>query len=126
MMWRNSYKNKFIDAMDDDLNTADALGAVFELVKDVNMNVLGKSNAGGKTLSDILDLFCELTGVLGILYEEKSTEKISTEEIEKLIEKRNNARKEKNWKLADEIRDELKSKNVIIEDTSNGTKYTFK
>ncbi|MBQ6144085.1 MAG: cysteine--tRNA ligase [Clostridia bacterium] len=122
----NSYKNKFIDAMDDDLNTADALGAVFELVKDVNMNVLGKSNAGGKTLSDILDLFCELTGVLGILYEEKSTEKISTEEIEKLIEKRNNARKEKNWKLADEIRDELKSKNVIIEDTSNGTKYTFK
>lgn len=122
----NSYKNKFIDAMDDDLNTADALGVIFELVKDVNMNVLGKSNAGGKTLNDILSLFCELTGVLGILYEEKSTEKISTEEIEKLIEKRNNARKEKNWQLADEIRDELKSKNVIIEDTSNGTKYTFK
>ena len=122
----NSYKNKFIDAMDDDLNTADALGVIFELVKDVNMSILGKSNAGGKTLNDILSLFCELTGVLGILYEEKSTEKISTEEIEKLIEKRNNARKEKNWQLADEIRDELKSKNVIIEDTSNGTKYTFK
>lgn len=122
----NSYKNKFIDAMDDDLNTADALGTVFELVKDVNMNVLGKSGTSKKTLNDILDLFCELTGVLGILYEEKSTEKISKEEIEKLIEKRNNARKEKNWQLADEIRDKLKSKNVIIEDTANGTKYTFK
>ncbi|MBQ2672317.1 MAG: cysteine--tRNA ligase [Clostridia bacterium] len=122
----NLYKNKFIDAMDDDLNTADALGVIFELVKDVNMSILGKSNAGGKTLRDILSLFCELTGVLGILYEEKRTEKISKEEIEKLIEKRNNARKEKNWKLADEIRDELKRKNVIIEDTANGTKYTFK
>ena len=70
-----SYKNKFIDAMDDDLNTADALGVIFELVKDVNMNILGKSNTGGKTLRGILNLFCELTGVLGILYEEKRTEK---------------------------------------------------
>ena len=122
----NSYKNKFIGAMDDDLNTADALGVIFELVKDVNMNVLGKSGAGKKTLNDILNLFMELTSVLGILYEEKRTEKISKEEVEKLIEKRDNARKEKNWKLADEIRDELKSKNVIIEDTANGTKYTFK
>ena len=122
----NLYKNKFISAMDDDLNTADALGAIFELVRDANMHILGKPNVCKKTLSDILNLFNELTNVLGILYKEENTGEITKEEIEKLIEKRNNARKEKNWKLADEIRDDLKNKNVIIEDTPSGTKYTFK
>lgn len=122
----NSYKNKFINAMDDDLNTADALGVIFEMVKDVNLNILGKSSSNKKALNDILNLFNELTSVLGILYKEKSIGKINEDEIETLIEKRNNARKEKNWKLADEIREELKNKNVIIEDTPNGTKYTFK
>ncbi len=122
----NLYKNKFVSAMDDDLNTADALSVIFELVKDINMNILSKSTTCKKTLNDILSLFDELTSVLGILYKKESACKISKEEIEKLIEKRNNARKEKNWKLADEIRDELKSKNVIIEDTASGTKYTFK
>ena len=122
----NLYKNKFIDAMDDDLNTADALGIIFEMVKDVNLNILSKSSGNTKTLNDILNLFNELTSILGILYKEESAGEITKEEIENLIEKRNNARKEKNWKLADEIRDELKNKNVIIEDTPSGTKYTFK
>lgn len=122
----NLYKNKFIDAMDDDLNTADALGIIFEMVKDVNLNILSKSSGNTKTLSDILNLFNELTSILGILYKGENSGNISKEEIENLIEKRNNARKEKNWKLADEIRDELKNKNVIIEDTPSGTKYTFK
>lgn len=122
----NLYKNKFVSAMDDDLNTADALSVIFELVKDINMNILSKSTTCKKTLNDILSLFDELTNVLGILYKKESACKISKEEIEKLIEERNNARKEKNWKLADKIRDELKSKNVIIEDTASGTKYTFK
>lgn len=124
-----SYKNKFIEKMDDDLNTADALGVIFELVKDVNMNIIPKSGIVGKALlSGILDLFNELTGVLGILYADKSKgqKSISESEIKELIDKRNLARKEKNWQRADEIRDELKSKNVIIEDTPQGTKYTIK
>ncbi|MDO4199522.1 MAG: cysteine--tRNA ligase [Clostridia bacterium] len=124
-----SYKNKFIEKMNDDLNTADALGVIFELVKNVNMNIIPKSGIAGKALlSGILELFNELTGVLGILYEDKTQgqKSISEDEIKELIDKRNLARKEKNWQRADEIRDELKSKNVIIEDTPQGTKYTIK
>ncbi len=124
-----SYKNKFIEKMNDDLNTADALGVIFELVKNVNMNIIPKSGIAGKALlSGILGLFNELTGVLGILYEDKTQgqKSISEDEIKELIDKRNLARKEKNWQRADEIRDELKSKNVIIEDTPQGTKYTIK
>ena len=102
------------------------MGIIFEMVKDVNLNILSKSSGNTKTLSDILNLFNELTSILGILYKKESAGEITKEEIENLIEKRNNARKEKNWKLADEIRDELKNKNVIIEDTPSGTKYTFK
>ena len=123
------YKNRFIEKMDDDLNTADALGVIFEYVKDVNMNIISKSERVGKAvLTDILDMFNELTGVLGILYADKTRkdESISEAEIKVLINERNLARKEKNWKRADEIRDELKSKNVIIEDTPQGTKYTIK
>lgn len=123
------YKNRFIEKMNDDLNTADALGVIFEYVKDVNMNIIPKSGSIGKsTLSEILDMFNELTGVLGILYvnKNKGEETISEEKINALIDERNAARKEKNWKRADEIRDELKSKNVIIEDTPQGTKYTIK
>ena len=79
-------------------------------------------------MSEILDMFNELTGVLGLLYADNSKigESITEEEINALIDERNVARKEKNWKRADEIRDELKSKNVIIEDTPQGTKYTIK
>ncbi len=124
-----SYKNRFIEKMNDDLNTADALGVIFELVKDVNMNIIPRSERAGKeTLNDILKMFNELTDVLGILYanKAKNAEAISEAEIKALIDERNQARKEKNWKRADEIRDELKSKNVIIEDTPQGTKYTIK
>lgn len=122
------YKNKFMEAMDDDLNTADAISVIFELVKDVNTNLLSKSNFDGKIIGDILILFNELTQVLGILYEDqnKTPNKIENEEIENLLKERETARKEKNWKRADEIRDLLKEKNVIIEDTPQGTKFTFK
>ncbi len=127
-----NYKNKFLEAMDDDLNTADAIGVIFEYVKDVNSNVLSTPNYSKSFLNDVLNLFNEMTGVLGILYQnglknpkKSDGEKISTEMIESLIKEREVARKEKNWKRADEIREELKSKNVIIEDTPQGTKYTF-
>ncbi len=124
-----NYKNKFIEKMNDDLNTADALGVIFEYVKDVNMNIIPKCESVGKSvLVDILKTFNELTNVLGILYANKNKvdNSISEEEINALIDERNIARREKKWKLADKIRDELKSKNVIIEDTPQGTKYTIK
>ncbi len=124
----NIYKNKFIDAMNDDLNTADALAAIFEMVKSVNTNVIQKNEFNKTFIENAIELFDELCGVLGILYEKNNmnSNSISTEEIENLIKEREQARKEKNWARADEIRKELSSKNVILEDTASGTKYTFK
>ncbi len=122
------YKNKFVEAMDDDLNTADAVSVIFELVRNVNSTVLSNSDCKSEIIADIIKLFDELTGVLGILYKDQNdlSQQIKNEEIENLLKERENARKEKNWKRADEIRDLLKEKNVIIEDTSQGTKFTFK
>lgn len=124
----NVYKNKFIDAMNDDLNTADALAAIFEMVKSVNTNVIQKNEFNKTFIENAIELFDELCGVLGILYEKNNmnSNSISTEEIENLIREREQARKEKNWARADEIRKELSSKNIILEDTASGTKYTFK
>lgn len=124
----NVYKNKFIDAMNDDLNTADALAAIFEMVKSVNTNVIQKNEFNKTFIENAIELFDELCGVLGILYEKNnlSSNSISTQEIENLIKDREQARKEKNWARADEIRKELSSKNIILEDTASGTKYTFK
>lgn len=123
------YKNRFIQEMDDDLNTADALGVMFEYVKEVNLKVLSKTDVCKKVLTEILDLFSEMADVLGILYNKElkpNYNPLDVNEIENLIREREAARKEKNWKRADEIRDELKSKNVIIEDTPKGTKYSIK
>ena len=91
------------------------------------LKVLSKSNTNKKALEEILSLFHEMTDVLGILYNAKSNNNsLDVNEIESLIKEREIARQEKNWKRADEIRDELKSKNVIIEDTAKGTKYSIK
>ena len=123
------YEDKFESAMDDDLNTADGISAIFELVKDVNAKILSKSAifSDYEYLIEISNLFKKLTYVLGIVQKNQDVPgSISKEEIERLIKERDLARKEKNWKRADEIRDNLSSKNVLIEDTPNGTKYTFK
>lgn len=113
-------KEEFINAMEDDLNTADAIGTVFELVRDINTNV----NAGGasKSVAEYaIKIFDELTGVLGLLYNRKSGS--LDDEIEALIEKRNEARKAKNWAEADRIRDELKAQGIVLEDTAQGVKW---
>ena len=122
------YKNKFINAMNDDLNTADALAAIFEMVKSVNTNVIQKNEFSKTFIKNTIELFDELCGILGILYEKNNSNNssISVQEIENLIKEREQARKEKNWARADEIRKELSLKNIILEDTANGTKYTFK
>lgn len=113
------YKNKFIEAMEDDLNTADAISAVFELVRDVNGYLTEKSS---KTMIEkCYQLFIELVGVLGLLQKNTEDDKLD-DEILKLVEERQEARKNKNFNRADEIRDELKSRGIILEDTPQGIK----
>ncbi len=115
-----SRRDQFIKAMDDDLNTADAISAVFELVKDINTTVI--TDAPAKELVEIATtLFDELTGVLGLVYNRK-TESLD-DEIEKLIEARTQARKDRNWAEADRIRDELKAQGIVLEDTPQGVKW---
>ncbi len=113
-------KNEFINAMEDDLNTADALAAVFTLAKDINMAI--DAGAQKVSLNAMAELFDELTGVLGFLYNRKN-DSIDAE-VEELIAKRTQARKEKNFKEADAIRDKLKEMGIILEDTPQGVKWT--
>ena len=110
---------KFENAMDDDLNTADAITAIFDLVKDINLN-LDESNSK-EMLEKTLELLKKLTRVLGIMEGER--EEIS-EDIEGLIAERNAARKNKDFAKADEIRDKLKEMGIEIEDTRSGTTWT--
>ncbi len=117
----DAYQQKFVDAMEDDLNTADAIGVLFELVREINTNV--NDGVHSKALVEhAAKIFNELTDVLGLLYERKA-EKSLDEEVEALIEARTAARKAKNWAEADRIRDELKAKGVILEDTPQGVKW---
>lgn len=116
----DSRREQFIIAMDDDLNTADAISAVFELVRDINTNVIGE-NASKALAEYAAKVFDELTGVLGLVYNRK-TDSLEAD-IEALIEARQQARKEKNWAEADRIRDELKAQGIILEDTPQGVKW---
>ena len=113
------HKEDFITAMEDDLNTADAITALFELARDINSKLNAKT-APSKELCDFaLSLYTEMADVLGLLYTEK--EKGIDEEIQELIDLRTQARKNKNWAEADRIRDELKERGITIKDTPNGT-----
>ena len=116
-----SRRQQFIDAMDDDLNTADGIAAVFDLVKDINTRILDKGVSKG-TCEAAAKLFDELCDVLGILYNRQSNDLDS--EIEALIEERQQARKNKDWATADRIRDELKAKGIILKDTPQGVTWT--
>ncbi|MBE6750694.1 MAG: cysteine--tRNA ligase [Ruminococcaceae bacterium] len=113
-------KNEFITAMDDDLNTADALAAVFMLVRDINTAIA--NGAGKDTLNACADIFDQLTGVLGLVYNRKDDSLDS--EIEALIEQRTAARKAKDFKTADKIRDKLKEMGIVLEDTPQGVKWS--
>ena len=114
------HKQKFIAAMEDDLNTADALAAVFVLVRDINTAIA--NGAGKATLEACAETFDQLTWVLGLVYNRK-TEALDSE-IEELIEKRTEARKNKDFKTADAIRDQLKQMGIILEDTPQGVKWS--
>ena len=113
-------RRQFIDAMSDDLNTADAIAALFELVRDINSNVIA-ANANKGSVEEAIKVFDELADVLGLVYDRKK-ESID-DEIEALIEQRTQARKDRNWAEADRIRDELKAKGIVLEDTAQGVKW---
>jgi cysteinyl-tRNA synthetase len=112
----DQYRQKFITAMDDDLNTADGISAVFELISEVNVVV--KDGASKEYARAALDLLTELTGVLGLLQQEEDDS--IDDEIQKLVDERQEARKAKNFARADEIRDMLKEKGIILKDTPQG------
>lgn len=112
-------KQQFIDAMNDDFNTADAVAAVFDLVRDINTKVL-ESNSKA-LINGAIKIFDELCGVLGLVYNRKTVS--LDEEVEALIAERTEARKNKNWARADEIRDKLKEMKIVLEDTPQGIKW---
>ena len=112
-------KQAFITAMDDDLNTADAVAVIFDLVREINTFI--SAPHAKSALEAAAELFDALTGVLGILYNRKKES--LEEEVEQLIAARQAARKERNWAEADRIRDELKAMGIVLEDTPQGVKW---
>lgn len=113
------YRQKFEEAMDDDLNTADAVSAVFELVKFANTNTGKKSSK--EFVEKLKEEIVSLSDILGLLVDKK--EESLDDEIEKLIAERQAARKARDFKRADEIRDQLLSQGIILEDTREGVKW---
>jgi cysteinyl-tRNA synthetase len=113
------HRQKFIEKMDDDFNTADGITAIFDLVRDINLNV--SIDSSRELCEEVLALIRELGEPLGIL--QGSTKASIEDEIEELIEKRQEARKNRDFALADKIRDDLKARNIILEDTPQGVRW---
>ena len=113
------YNERYDEAMDDDFNTADAISVIFELVKFINTNT--DENSSKEYVETLLKQLNTLADICGLILERK--EEILDQEIEDMIAARQAARKEKNFKLADEIRDTLLQKGIILEDTREGVKW---
>jgi cysteinyl-tRNA synthetase len=113
------YVSGFETAMEDDFNTADAVSSVFELVK--YANTTANADSSKEYLGKLLERITKLTDVLGLIVEKE--EELLAEDIEKLIAERQAARKERNFQRADEIRNELLEKGIILEDTREGVKW---
>lgn len=113
------FKKAFIDAMDDDLNTADAITAIFELVSFVNTTA--KDESSKEYVEECLAIFSELTGVLNII---QKKDDVDEDKINELIEKRTAAKKNKDFAESDRIRDELKEMGIELLDTRQGTTWT--
>ena len=113
------YMTKFDAAMDDDFNTADAISAIFELVK--LTNTVASAASSFELLTSLKEEIVELSSILGLIVDKE--EELLSEDIEKLIEERQAARKNKDFARADEIRDTLLSKGIVLEDTREGVKW---
>ena len=110
---------KYEESMEDDFNTADAIAAIFELVKFANTQADGTSTKG--FVQELLDTIVHLSDILGLLVNKEAD--VLDEDVEKLIEERQIARKEKNFKRADEIRDQLADMGIILKDTREGVQW---
>ena len=116
-----AFKTKFNEAMDDDLNTADAISVIFEGVREINSLITSETQANTEDIDAALSFVDELGGVLGIARKRETNDVDS--EVEALISERQQARKDKNWALADQIRDKLKDMGIVLEDTPQGVKW---
>jgi len=119
------YKQKFIDSMDDDFNTLEALKVLFKMSNEVNRFITHRKELNKDVKENILNMFKELGSIFGILQKEIKKEELS-DEIKKLVDEREEARKKKDWKTADAIRTKLSNMGVILEDTLEGIKWKIK
>ena len=120
----SEFVKNFEEAMDDDNNTANAIAAVFDLVKYSNSNV--SSDSTKQFAKCLYEILTELTDVLGIILEKEEEAQGDEDYINEMIEKRAQAKKDKDFALADQIRDELLEKGIVLEDTREGTKWSRK
>ena len=111
-------RNQFIESMDDDLNTADALASIFELVREINI-MIKADNTTSDELKEAAKVFDELTNVLGIVYNRGRDE--IPEDVLNLVEERKAARKNKDFALADRLRDQITEMGYVLEETRQGT-----
>lgn len=116
----SKYREEFKKAMEDDINTANAISTVFELSKDINTNI--DENSSKEAIQCAYDIYMELNNVLGLLSRREEKD-ILEDEIINLIEKRQEARKNKDFALADKIRDDLLDRGIVLEDTREGVKW---
>jgi len=120
---RKENEQKFVEAMDDDFNTPVALSRLFDFAREVNIYLNSSSPKNKSVLKNILKFYQELAGkVLGILKDFNQEESFE-QEIKKLIEEREEARKERNWVKSDRIRDKLREKGILLEDTPEGIRW---
>jgi cysteinyl-tRNA synthetase len=118
------YRQKFIEEMNDDFNTANAIAVLFDLSRDANLYLQSK-NTSVEVIRNFIALFNEIGNVLGLNFDTENQELLD-EDIEALIEKRNKARNDKDFELADKIRNQLKEQNIILEDTPQGLRWKRK
>jgi len=114
-------KEKFIESMDDDFNTAEALAVLFELSHKANIYLNRLEGQKKNVLKSLVDFFVEVDSIFGILKQEKPP--VLQQEIEELIAKREKARSQKDWATADAIRDRLREMGIILEDTRQGVRW---
>ncbi|MBT2583608.1 cysteine--tRNA ligase [Planococcus sp. ISL-109] len=115
----DAIKNQFIEAMDDDFNTANAISKLFDLAKLANTYLLEKQTTES-VLGSLIDVFDELAGLLGLPFAQVE---LLDDEVEALLEERIEARKNRDFARSDEIRDHLKDQSIILEDTAQGTRW---
>ena len=118
-----NHRQSFIAEMNDDFNTANAISVLFELAKDANLYVQNEQTSE-TTIDQFITLFDEITGVLG--FSLKTDQEMLDEEVDALIHERNEARKNRDFQRADDIRDELEERGIILEDTPQGTRWKRK